>query len=368
MLVGWFGASGIGATGLTVTVDVWRYRSAAWSQVVTSASATEIGNGGYGYLLSDTHIAAGDIFFGRFATAGTADQKNQPFSFDIEANYTSAKAGYITGDAYVRLGAPVGASISADIAAVKADTGALVTSVDALPTNAELATALDPIATAAEVTAATAPLATTADLTLVYNRLGAPAGASMSADVAAVKADTTSLLANITALPAAIWDRLLTSITTVGSIGKRIKDYLDVQLSTIPALTATALRAVVVTFRTPVESEGKINIRAGDDYTNNVYDRAFVWELTNLPELVGGTASLAVDGVNLTTAGTVTDGGVNGDGDTVQIVTVEVTAAQSALLVSDNWGQRKLFSVQITQGGELMTEISGTANVYPPHV
>ena len=59
------------------------------------------------------------------------------------AQWTSARAGYldninnanlatvpaITGDAYARLGAPAGASVSADIAAVKTDTGNLVSRI-----------------------------------------------------------------------------------------------------------------------------------------------------------------------------------------------------------------------------------------------
>lgn len=55
-----------------------------------------------------------------------------------------------TGDAYARLGAPAGASVSADVAAIKADTGTSGS---------------------------------------IYTRIGAPAGASVSADIAAVKTD-----------------------------------------------------------------------------------------------------------------------------------------------------------------------------------
>lgn len=63
-----------------------------------------------------------------------------------------------TGDAFGRLGAPAGASVSADVAAVKSDTGTILTDVN---------------------TGAGA----------IYTRLGAPAGASMSADIAALKTD-----------------------------------------------------------------------------------------------------------------------------------------------------------------------------------
>ena len=66
-----------------------------------------------------------------------------------------------TGDAFARLGAPAGVSVSADVAAVKGDTGTILTDVN---------------------TGAGA----------IFNRLGAPAGASMSADIAAVKASVGS--------------------------------------------------------------------------------------------------------------------------------------------------------------------------------
>ncbi len=67
-----------------------------------------------------------------------------------------------TGDAYARLGAPAGASVSADVAAVKSDTGTVLTDVN---------------------TGAGA----------IYSRLGAPAGASIAADIASVKTDTAHL-------------------------------------------------------------------------------------------------------------------------------------------------------------------------------
>jgi len=71
-----------------------------------------------------------------------------------------------TGDAFARLGAPVGASISADIAAVKADTAAVKTKTDNLPT--------DPADESLIIAATDAVMA----------RLGAPAGASIAADIA----------------------------------------------------------------------------------------------------------------------------------------------------------------------------------------
>lgn len=77
-----------------------------------------------------------------------------------------------------------------------------------------------------------------------FARLGAPAGASVSADIAAVKGDTAATLADTgtdgvvvaaasktgyalsSAGVQAIWDALSSALTTVGSIGKRLVDYL----------------------------------------------------------------------------------------------------------------------------------------------
>lgn len=83
----------------------------------------------------------------------------------LKINGTSQTAG----DIFARIGAPAGASVSADIAAVKSDTGTILTDVN---------------------TGAGA----------IYTRIGAPAGASIAADVAAVAAKTT----NLPASPAAV--------------------------------------------------------------------------------------------------------------------------------------------------------------------
>lgn len=67
-----------------------------------------------------------------------------------------------TGDNFARLGAPAGASVSADVAAVKSDTGTILTDVNS-------------------------------GAGAIYTRIGAPAGASIAADIAAVNAKTTNL-------------------------------------------------------------------------------------------------------------------------------------------------------------------------------
>jgi hypothetical protein len=84
----------------------------------------------------------------------------------VRTNLTT-ELGYLTGDAYVRLGAPAGASIAADIETISTKIGT--------PVNGDLS----------------------GDLLGIDNKLGSPAGVSVSADVAAVKGETASLIARL---------------------------------------------------------------------------------------------------------------------------------------------------------------------------
>lgn len=223
----------------------------------SSLTAADIADAVWDEALSG-HAGSGSTGEALAAAGGAGD----PWITALPGAYSAGQAGYIVGTnvnatissrasqtsvdtvddlldtevaaIYSRIGAPVGASISADIAAVKTQTGAietdtqdlqsrtpaalvsgrmdasvgamaanvmtaaaaasdlttelqsglatatnlatLQTSVDDLPTNAELATALG-----------------TAD-DAVLARLGTPAGASVSADIAAAKADTAAIL------------------------------------------------------------------------------------------------------------------------------------------------------------------------------
>jgi hypothetical protein len=106
-----------------------------------------------------------------------------------------------TGDAFARLGAPASASVSADVAAVKSDSGAIKTQTDKLTFT--VSGVVD--SNVVDWKGATAP-AMTGD---AFARLGAPAGASVSADVAAVKSDSAAIKLktdNLPASPAAVSD------------------------------------------------------------------------------------------------------------------------------------------------------------------
>jgi hypothetical protein len=110
-----------------------------------------------GYV--DTEVAA---------IKAKTDQLTFTVANQVDVNvvdWKGATAPAMTGDAFARLGAPAGASVSADIAAVAAKTTNLPT---------------DPADESLIIAATDA----------IMTRLGAPAGASVSADIAAVKTDT----------------------------------------------------------------------------------------------------------------------------------------------------------------------------------
>lgn len=125
-----------------------------------------------------------------------------------------------------------------------------------------------------------------------FARLGAPAGASVSADVAAVKSDTASAL---TRLPAAlvggrmdssvgamtsaavqaIWDAATSALTVVGSIGKLLVDNIDAAISSRSTYAGGAVASVT----------------AAVDITQAAADKVFGASGAALPELAQATPS-----------------------------------------------------------------------------
>lgn len=256
---------------------VYKIFGTAPSSGGSGPSAATIADAVWDELLSGHAVSgsAGEAL----SAAGTA---GDPWTTALPGAYGSGTAGKIIGDninatissratqtsldtlddyvdtevaaIFSRIGAPVGASISADIAAVQADTdniqtripaalvsgrmdasvgamaanvmtaaaaaadlttelqsglatssavSTLQTNVDDLPTNAELATALG-----------------TAD-DAVLARLGAPAGASIAADIAAVKVDTAAVKTKTDSL----------TFTTAGMVDSAIKRVGDTTLN-----------------------------------------------------------------------------------------------------------------------------------------
>jgi hypothetical protein len=94
----------------------------------------------------------------------------------LDVNVTHvADTAQTAGDIIGKIGTPAGASVSVDIAAIKAETAAITAKTANLPS--------DP-ADASDIAAL---------FTSLNTKLGTPAGASMSVDIAAVKTDTAAI-------------------------------------------------------------------------------------------------------------------------------------------------------------------------------
>lgn len=124
-----------------------------------------------------------------------------------------------TGDCFARLGAPAGASVSADIAGVQSDTNDIQTRLPA---------------------------------SLVSGRIDASVGAMSAAAIQA------------------IWDALTSALTTVGSIGKLIVDNLNAAISSRSSHTAADVWAVAtrrVSDATNITSTGGTTVpQTGDSF------------------------------------------------------------------------------------------------------
>ena len=154
-----------GAAGLDSEIDQWTDAAAPNGFADCTNEATEISTTGEYYLsLAQAEMNTDYIIIQvKTSTSGAktqhilirtivGDPLNVATTDDGGAiNVTSGKVDEVatltghtaqTGDTYARLGAPVGASISADIAAVKSDTAAILTDTAAMDTSTELRTLL----------------------------------------------------------------------------------------------------------------------------------------------------------------------------------------------------------------------------------
>ncbi len=219
------------------------------------------------------------------------------------ADWKGSGAPAMTGDAYARLGAPAGASVSADIAAVKgvlptALTGAGNLKADALAINGLATSSVTTVNANVGTTqptnftgtggsalvqtdvtdwkASTAP-AMTGD---AYARLGAPAGASVSADIAAVKTDTG------TTIPG----RLPTALTGGGNI-KADAVAIGGSTSTPANLTAMCLSYVQGSIPSGTPTTGGFVGNSGLSTTNGDYARAFLVFTSGVNQGIGRAVS-----------------------------------------------------------------------------
>jgi hypothetical protein len=185
--------SGFGVTGLAynaagLSFKVAKSGAAAAAKVLAAPDWIEAGNGWYWVALSagecDT-LGIGLLISIFLGVEGA-------YPFEIRANLES--------DVFTRVGAPAGATVSADVAAVKADTAAVKLKTDNLPANPASQTNLD-VAVSTRMAAGSFVAPDNATI------------ASTAADVIAIKAQTDTL----PSIDAAI-DALATAITSLTSV------------------------------------------------------------------------------------------------------------------------------------------------------
>lgn len=163
------------------------------------------------------------------AIKGKTDSLTFTVALQADVNvldWKSATAPAMTGDAFARLGAPAGASVSADVAAAKVDTAAIKLKTDSLTF-----TTSNKVDTDAMV------------------RLGAPAGASVSADIAAVKVDTAAISTKTTNLPSDPADAsdVAGAFSTVNATLATIAGYIDTEVAAILAAVDTEVGSIKTT-------------------------------------------------------------------------------------------------------------------------
>lgn len=223
------------------------------------------------------------------ATALTQFTALQADTDDIQAKIGSPVGTLATDIAGVqtKLGTPAGASVSADIAAVKSDTGTLTTRLtagragnldflDAAITSRESEADAEArhdalvaehaalsVIIGVPVTSIAADIAgvqTTANA--VNTKIGTPAGASVSADVAAVKGDTAAILvdtgtsgvlvaaASRAAIVDEVWDELAAAHSTTGTFGAfaNLLDDIESDTATLNDTKLTSGRAANLDF------------------------------------------------------------------------------------------------------------------------
>jgi hypothetical protein len=190
------GSAFTGSVTISITLDAG---TQATGTVGSGACAHE-GNGYHTYAPSQAETN-GDLIAFTFTGTGAIPQTVQV--------YTSFPQ---TGDSFDRLGAPAGASVSADIAAIEAQTddiGSAGAGLSAVPWNAAWDAEVQSEVTDA-LNAYDPPTRTeaTSDKDEVLTRLGSPAGASVSADVADVEGKVDDLEGRLTSTRAGYLDNL----------------------------------------------------------------------------------------------------------------------------------------------------------------
>lgn len=172
--------------------------------------------------------------------------------------------------------------------------------------------------------------------TLVAASYFDPAADTVAA-VTLVASTTTVGATGLTAIAAAVWDRLTSALTTAGSIG---------------ALAVTKLGYLVsggaTTVQSPVAANLSVTTYMGDDY-DTADSRQLSWTVSSTATLTGGTVAVVIEGL-VSLVGAVT---------AETTITCDLTAAQTTAIPAGTYD----YSVRVTQtvalGSDVLTIVRG---------
>jgi hypothetical protein len=250
--VRFFDQNGLPLSGVSYTsVSATLLRADNTSIIVSPASSSDF------FEITFGDFAGSGVYFLR--VLGASFGVNGIVSYAVSTSVVGAKkhvgvlniVAQVENDTYSRLGAPAGASVSADIAAIKTDSSSVLTKIGT-PAGASVSADIAAVKTVADSTSSTASTintkvgtptgasvsadiaavkgvadSTSSTASSVNTKLGTPAGASVSADIAAIKTDTTkigtptgaSVSADLSALSTSVASVKTDTTTTVTRIG-----------------------------------------------------------------------------------------------------------------------------------------------------
>lgn len=269
---GWLTATGIAADAITdakvaadvtiasVTGAVGSVTGAVGS--VTGAVGSVTGNVGGNVVGSVASVTAGvtlaasavqaiwDALTTALTTVGSIGKKLADWTVGTIDTYTGNTKQ--TGDAFLRLGAPAGASVSVDIAAVKVDTAAILvdtgTTLDVRIPAALVGGRMDASVGAMALNTLTASALATDAVTEIQAGLATPTNITAGTITTVTNLTTNNDKTGYTLSSAgiqAVWDALTSALTPVGSIGKLLVDNINATISSRSTLTEANVRTAV---------------------------------------------------------------------------------------------------------------------------
>ena len=234
----------------------------------------------------------------------TSDTRLNHLDADISSRASAANLATLAAT----VGTPAGASVSADIASVKSDSSGLrtdyttvraakidnldaaistrataanlatlQTSVNSIPTNPLLTTD----ARLNNLDATISSRASSTSLSSLISTIGTPAGASVSIDLASVKADTSGLRADYTTARAAKIDNLDAAISTRATASAVAAIPTTPQLASVALTQYNALSAAVGSIQNNANFSGVVPSYMDEQYGSNIEDYTFYASVFN---------------------------------------------------------------------------------------